>query len=51
MFKTDDPRLKFCMNAADPGIHFALVCGAKVKELHFFSIKSQIVQYSIVPHL
>ena len=30
-FKESDPRLKYTMKVLDPRIHFALVCGAKVR--------------------
>ena len=30
-FKADDPRLKYVVKNFDPRIHFALVCGAKVR--------------------
>lgn len=30
-FSKDDPRLKYVLSKLDPRVHFALVCGAKVR--------------------
>lgn len=31
LLRDGDPRLQFVMSRVDPRIHFALVCGAKVR--------------------
>ena len=41
-FADGDPRLKFCVKL-DPRIHFALVCGAKVRLVFHWSISSSFL--------
>ena len=31
-FSEDDPRAQLAMTSVDPRVHFALVCGAKVRD-------------------